>query len=243
MTAAPARRSRQRPIAGRTSPPISAGRSAGAASTRRRPRPAPRRRPRRAPAGTPSSRARARSRASARAAIGPSRRGRRPCSASGPTAWRSNRRRCRERSARGSPGRHWPRSAASTAEPPRFRMSMAASVASGCAVPAAPDDPRGGAAGETGAGDAIAGVNVRAAKIFFAFGLKLGQREINCVGFCRRILREVVLTVAAATGSAAIKERRREWPSRVKAKNAGGIIAKSQRQNVIENCRGEKIKK
>src|ERR1700733_3398512 len=31
--------------------------------------------------------------------------------------------------------------AASTAEPPRFRVSIAASVARGCAVPAAPEQP------------------------------------------------------------------------------------------------------
>src|ERR1700728_511889 len=31
--------------------------------------------------------------------------------------------------------------AASTADPPRFRVSIAASVASGCAVPAAPEQP------------------------------------------------------------------------------------------------------
>ena len=81
--------------------------------------------------------------------------------------------------------------AASTAEPPCLRISMAASVASGCAVPAAPEHTHGGgAAGEAGAGDAVAGVDVRAAEMFFAFGLEFGEREINCVGFCRRILSE-----------------------------------------------------
>ena len=42
----------------------------------------------------------------------------------------------------------------------------------------------GGAAGETGTGDAVTGVNIGAAEMFFAFGLEFGEREINL----RRIL-------------------------------------------------------
>ena len=48
----------------------------------------------------------------------------------------------------------------------------------------------GGAAGETGTGDAVTGVNIGAAEMFFAFGLEFGEREIICAGFCTRILSE-----------------------------------------------------
>ncbi len=58
-----------------------------------------------------------------------------------PRSWRSSRRRCRSWWARRSRGHALAAMAASTAEPPLLSISIAVSVASGWAVPAAPEQP------------------------------------------------------------------------------------------------------
>jgi hypothetical protein len=75
--------------------------------------------------------------------------------------------------------------AASTAEPPRLSISMATWVARGCAVPAAPEQPR---AGERDAKLApagpVAGVHVRANEALFPRCLKLGKRRAGGLAHC-----------------------------------------------------------
>ncbi len=79
--------------------------------------------------------------------------------------------------------------AASTAEPPRLSIAMAVCVASGCAVPAAPESPSAGErVAKLAPAGPIAGVNIGPDEALRAGGLKFGKvlRRGRCA-LARRI--------------------------------------------------------
>src|ERR1700722_18532899 len=109
--------------------------------------------------------------------------------------------------------------AASAAEPPRFRVSIAARVARGCAVPAAPEHPMAAdreakLAPGTRSPAWTSGRTKRSAPSGWNFGSSCGA----AAALWLRAFGELTdaMEPAAARGRAAIKERRRKVFSRAK---------------------------